>query len=418
MNLKENAFLWLLTGAGVIALALALVADRKSGGLFVAVRVVVCFASAYAGVNAYRAKKEVWTWLLGANAALYNPFVLVRLTRDLWSVVDLADIALLLTAAVVLRPRAERSAPASSPIPSLPPLPTGEPGGATSPSAGAPAKEKTYRSPSRTEKVIWLTLLFLCLAGAFMSEYYDYVSGATHNDAQNRSAGYWMLGPAFWAYIIARLGHWRRPRRIALVTLAASVATLFAASATGGFVVGTDRKDAVAAIGRFDPALAARLKGAERNSEASVSTLMRASLTRALGRAPDQAVVAFTEERFAVMQSDQELALKRCASAFSGAGDIQLNSHEQDRMLRALGKLFDAAASEPRAEVSDVEREAAAATLVAVYKRIDPDGVLDDEEGRKALSESQQCAMYTRLMNEFKGSAAQRRSRRHQSYDV
>ena len=72
-----------------------------------AVRVAVCFASAYAAVRAYRAKREAWSWLLGANAALYNPFVLVRLTRDIWNLVDLADIAVLVAAAIVLRVRGE-----------------------------------------------------------------------------------------------------------------------------------------------------------------------------------------------------------------------------------------------------------------------------------------------------------------------
>ena len=102
MKFKQNAFLWLLTGCAAVALASALVADEGPGGLFVAVRVVVCFASAYAAVKAYQTKREVWTWLLGANAALYNPFVLVRLTRDIWNVVDLADIALLISAGVAL----------------------------------------------------------------------------------------------------------------------------------------------------------------------------------------------------------------------------------------------------------------------------------------------------------------------------
>ena len=107
MKFQQNAFLWLLAGCGAVALAGALVANQEPGGFFVAVRVVVCFASAYAAVRAYQTKREVWTWLLGANAALYNPFVLVHLTRNIWNLVDLAGIALLLAAGVALRVRAQ-----------------------------------------------------------------------------------------------------------------------------------------------------------------------------------------------------------------------------------------------------------------------------------------------------------------------
>lgn len=59
MKLKENAFLWFLAGCGAIALVAAIDADREPGGFFVAVRVVVCLASAYAGVRAFQAKKEI-----------------------------------------------------------------------------------------------------------------------------------------------------------------------------------------------------------------------------------------------------------------------------------------------------------------------------------------------------------------------
>ena len=70
-------------------------------------------------------------------------------------------------------------------------------------------------------------------------------------------------------------------------------------------------------------------------------------------------------------------------------------------MMRALGNLYSAAASEHRTSTTDAERSAAVASLTAAYQKIDPTGILDNEEKRKTLSETEQCGMYTRLMNEL-----------------
>lgn len=388
MKLKENAFLWFLTGCGAIALAAAIDANREPGGFFVAVRVVVCFASAYAGVRAFQARKEIWTWLLGANAALYNPFVLVRLTRDIWNLVDLADIVLLIAAGIVLRAREDR------------PAQPGGPGGTATLAPAAPPKERVYRTPSRAELTIWLMLLFLCLAGVFMSQYYAYIDGTSQSEAQSRNVGSATLGLAFWAYVIARVSRWRRPGRIALGGFLAGVVTLFVASAAGGYTKGAEMKGILASIERFDPALAARLKAGSSDG-LPLSTMMSSSLSRAIEQAPDTAVVAFMEERFAIIQSNSPAALKRCVAAFNGSGDLQLNANEQLRMMRIFGNLYSAAAAGRTHNATDAERTAAVASLTAVYKKIDPDGILDDDEKRKALSEQEQCDMYTQLMREL-----------------
>lgn len=389
MKLKENAFLWLLTGFGAVALALAIAAERESTGFFVAVRAVVCFASAYAGVKAYHAKKEVWTWLLGANAALYNPFVLVHLTREIWNIVALADIALLVAAGIVLRVREERPAHLS------------EPNSATPNAPEVTAKKKEYRTPSRTELAIWLTLLLLCLAGVFRSQYYPYIEGTTQTQAQNMNVGSATLGLAFWAYLIASVRRWRRPGRIVLGVVVAGLVTLFVASAAGGYTKGAEMREILASIKRFDPELAARLKASTDARGVLLSTMMSGSLSRAIEQAPDTAVVTFMEERFAIIQSDSPAALERCVAAFNGGGDFHLNAHEQLRMMRALGNLYSTAAATHGTSTIDAERMAAVTSLTAMYKKIDPDGILDDDEKRRTLSKQQQCDMYTRLMHEL-----------------
>lgn len=389
MKLKENAFLWLLTGSGAVALALAIAAERVPSGFFVAVRAVVCFASAYAGVKAYHAKKEVWTWLLGANAALYNPFVLVHLTRDIWNIVSLADIALLVAAGIVLRVREER------------PVNLSEPNSATPNAPEVIAKIKEYKTPSRTELAIWLTLLFLCLAGVFLSQYYAHIEGATQTQAQNRNVGSATLGLAFWAYLIARMRRWRRPGSIALGGFVAGLITLFVASAAGGYSKGAEMKEILASIERFDPELSARLKAGADTGGVPLSTMMSRSLSRAIDQAPDAAVVTFMAERFEVIKNDSPVALERCVAAFNGGGDFHLNAHEQLRMMRALGNLYSTAAATHGTSTIDAERRAAEASLTAIYKKIDPKGILDDDEKRKTLSNQQQCDMYTRLTHEL-----------------
>ena len=107
------------------------------------------------------------------------------------------------------------------------------------------------------------------------------------------------------------------------------------------------------------------------------------------------------EERFAIIQSKSPAALARCVAAFNGSGDFQLNTHEQLRMMRALGNLYSAAAAAHGTSTTDAQRSAEVASLTAVYKKIDPDGILDDDEKRRTLSKQQQCDMYTRLMHEL-----------------
>ena len=390
LRLKENAFLWLLTGCGAIALALAIANDHEPAGFFVAVRVAVCFASAYAAMKAYRGKKEIWLWLLGANAVLYNPFVLVRLTEEIWSLVSLADIALLVAAGIVLRERDTRPVRRSEPLSgNVPPL------------AAAYAKNKECRTPSRMEMAAWLALLILVLAGVFMSQYDGYLEGTSQSTAHARAVVSAMLGLAFWGYVIARVRRWRRPGRVALGSLLAGLVAVVAGPMAGGYIRGTETKEDVASIERFDPRLAARLRGGEGSGGVPLPILMSSSLSRAAEQAPDKAVVAFMQERFEIILGDSATALKRCAMAFNGDGNFQLTKSEQSRLMHSIGNLYGAAAAEHRATPTEAERRAATDSLVTVYKKIDPTGILDDEEKRKALSEQEQCALYTQLMTEL-----------------
>lgn len=390
MKFRENAFLWLLTAGAVVALLAGVDAGKETQGYFVAIRVVVCFASAYAAVIAYKTKRETWAWLLGANAALYNPFVLVHLSRDTWKLVDLLDLVLVIAAAIVLRVRDEKTVPPAA--------------SAAAEVAPAPVKVRQYRSPSWPEVALWLILLALCLVGAALTQFYGTPEGATEAQKQAHSTqvGSMTVGLAFWGYVVARLSRWRRPGRVALGSFLAGLATLVLASMAGGYARGTEQKAEMSAvvdqIGQFDPALAARLRAGKDGNGAPLAPMMSASLARALQQAPDGAVVAFAHKRYDLVQNNSPVALKRCVAAFQGGGNFELDSQEQLQMLHAMGTLFSAAATGAQAPMGDGEMRATVARLTAVYKQVDPNDVLDDEKKRAGLSEQEQCDLYTRLM--------------------
>jgi len=391
MKFKENAFFWLLTAGAVIALGLALDGGREPKGFFTAVRVCVCFASAYAAVKAYRGQRETWAWLLGANAALYNPFVLVHLARSTWNLVDLADVALLLSAAVVLRVRDESPAPLRGTADAMPAR------------AAALVRVREHQTPSSTELALWMLLLALSLAGGFLGQYYALLEGTTQDLAHRNIVGTATLGLAFWAYVIARLRRWRRPGRIALGCFLSGVVMVLAAMAAAGYTNGSETRDVLASIGRFDPALEARLRAGHDSPGEQLSAMLPSSLRRALEQAPDAAVLAFSDERYALVEgSHANASTARCEAVFNGSDDFQLSEIEQRRMMQAMGDLFSAAAAAHKPAATEADRSAAAAALAGLYKKIDPTGLLGNQGKPDAIPLMEPCATYSQLMDELR----------------
>lgn len=58
-------------------------------GFFTLLRFVVFASSAYVAYMAYEAKKEKWVWTFGFLAVLFNPFIVIHLDREIWSIIDL-----------------------------------------------------------------------------------------------------------------------------------------------------------------------------------------------------------------------------------------------------------------------------------------------------------------------------------------
>src|SRR3989344_8421528 len=58
-------------------------------GFFTLLRFVVFAIAAYIAWMAYEQQKEKWVWTFGFLAVLFNPFIIIHLNREIWSVIDL-----------------------------------------------------------------------------------------------------------------------------------------------------------------------------------------------------------------------------------------------------------------------------------------------------------------------------------------
>lgn len=92
-NKKKN--IALVVAAAVLFLALL---DGWEYGFFTILRFVVFATTAYVAWMAYEGQKEMWVWVFGFVAVLFNPFFPVHLDRETWVVIDfIVGVILLVT---------------------------------------------------------------------------------------------------------------------------------------------------------------------------------------------------------------------------------------------------------------------------------------------------------------------------------
>ncbi len=82
-NKKKN--IALLIAAAFLFVALF---DGWPYGFFMLLRFVVFASSAYVAWIVYETQKEKWVWIFGFLAVLFNPFIVIHLNREIWSVID------------------------------------------------------------------------------------------------------------------------------------------------------------------------------------------------------------------------------------------------------------------------------------------------------------------------------------------
>jgi len=78
-------------------------------GFFTLLRFVVFASSVYVAWMAYEAKNEKWVWIFGFLAVLFNPFIVIHLNRDMWSVIDLIVGVFMIVSIFVLKLECKQS---------------------------------------------------------------------------------------------------------------------------------------------------------------------------------------------------------------------------------------------------------------------------------------------------------------------
>lgn len=72
-------------------------------GYYILLRWVCCAAFTYLAVKAHAQGKEGWVWVLGVTAVVYNPIFRIHLTREIWSVLNIATAIVATLSVFVLK---------------------------------------------------------------------------------------------------------------------------------------------------------------------------------------------------------------------------------------------------------------------------------------------------------------------------
>jgi len=76
-------------------------------GYYIVLRFAICGISIYLAFRAREVEKSGWFWLFAITAIVYNPLVRVHLTREIWSVFNVATIVLFACAIFALKSKEE-----------------------------------------------------------------------------------------------------------------------------------------------------------------------------------------------------------------------------------------------------------------------------------------------------------------------
>ncbi|MDR4496998.1 MAG: hypothetical protein MRK02_03590 [Candidatus Scalindua sp.] len=66
-------------------------------GYYQILRWVVCGLTGYLAYLAYEDDQNVWVWIFGITAVLFNPIAPIHLSRETWSVINLIVAAIIST---------------------------------------------------------------------------------------------------------------------------------------------------------------------------------------------------------------------------------------------------------------------------------------------------------------------------------
>lgn len=84
-------FITFSTLARIIAAGLLFWAIARHGyDYFTILRWVTCGVTSYCAYLAFAQKAIAWAWVMGAIAILFNPLVIIKLSRETWKPIDIA----------------------------------------------------------------------------------------------------------------------------------------------------------------------------------------------------------------------------------------------------------------------------------------------------------------------------------------
>jgi hypothetical protein len=85
--------LW-IPQAIVVAMLLWAIVPSNPYGYYTLLRLVCCGVFFFLALRAARLSRDGWAWILGGAAIVYNPVLRVHLTREVWTLVNLATIGI------------------------------------------------------------------------------------------------------------------------------------------------------------------------------------------------------------------------------------------------------------------------------------------------------------------------------------
>jgi hypothetical protein len=74
-------------------------------GYYMLMRIVICGICAFLAFRALKFGNEIWVWILGVTAVIYNPIFRIHLTREIWSAVNIVTVVMLAVTVGVLHKR-------------------------------------------------------------------------------------------------------------------------------------------------------------------------------------------------------------------------------------------------------------------------------------------------------------------------
>ena len=101
-SVYEMKKIWILQAIATAMLLWALNPENPYG-YYILLRWVCCAIFAYLAIQAIAQEKQGWVWVLGVTAVVYNPIFRIHLTREIWSVINIASIIVAIASIFILR---------------------------------------------------------------------------------------------------------------------------------------------------------------------------------------------------------------------------------------------------------------------------------------------------------------------------